>query len=601
MRPGLRLFLAGALIALATGAVYHRIFSVPFLFDDFNGITLNTTIRHLWPPWEVLRTPQGTGSATEGRPFANLSLAFNYAIGGTDPRGYHGFNLAVHILAALVLFGVVRRTVEKWRPSAPALPLAFAVALLWALHPLQTEAVTTIVERTELLVSLFYLLTLYAFIRGAERGQAPWFALSGLSCLLGMASKEVMVSAPLIVLLYDRTFLAGSFRAAWQRRRWVYLMLAGTWLLLVVLRVATPGRGATGGFNQGMSPWDYALTQCGAIVHYLRLAAWPHPLVLDYGTGLVRHVGDVLPQGLFLLLAVAGTVVALVRQPALGFAGAAFFAILAPSSSIVPLTTQTVAEHRMYLPLAAVIAVGVLGLYAALGAAGRRPKAAPLGLTLLAAAAGLGFTTWRRTGDYRTAVSIWTDTSAKVPDNPRPHDNLANALLEVGRVPEAVAQYVAALRIDPNDAQAHYNLGGVLLEAGRVDDAIREYQAAVRSAPGFSWARDNLGTALVRAGRMPEALEQYAAAVRADPTHAQARFNLANLLVWAGRLDDAIGQYEAAVQLAPEMAAARFNLAQALAQSGRRPEAIAQYRILLRMNPADAQARANLGRLLASP
>jgi tetratricopeptide (TPR) repeat protein len=605
VKPAHQAWLAGAVIVSATLAVYHGIFSVPLLFDDFNGITLNPTIRHLWPPWEVLRTPQGTGSATEGRPLANLSLAINYAIGGSNPAGYHLFNLLVHVLAALTLFGVLRRMLApRW--ATAALPLAFAAALLWAVHPLQTEAVTTIVERTELLVSLFYLLTLYGFIRGVESGASRaaanrWFVLAGVACFCGMASKEVMVSAPLLVLLYDRSFVAGSFREAWRRRRWVHLSLGGTWAVLVVLRLATPGRGATGGFNQGMSPWQYALTQCRAIVHYLRLSFWPNPLVLDYGTDLVQHLGAVLPQALFLLLLLGASALALRQKSAAGFAGICFFAILAPSSSFVPLTTQTAAEHRMYLPLAAVIAVVVCGVYAVLPAFRRKSRALPLGIALLAAAAGLGFTTLRRNQDYRSAVAIWTDTVNKMPNNPRPHDNLANALLETGRVQEAVNQYVAALRIDPNDAQAHYNLGGVLLDAGRVDEAIPELQAAVHDAPGFSWAHDNLGSAYARVGRFPEALEQYAEAVRADPSHAQARFNLGNMLVRAGRLNDAITQYQASIQLAPDLTAARYNLAATLAQTGRTAEAAAQYQIILQLHPDAADARAYLARLQGAP
>jgi Tfp pilus assembly protein PilF len=640
MKPATQAFLAGAIIVLAAVAVYCGIFSVPFVFDDFNAVSLNPTIKHLWPMGEVLRTPQGTGSGTDGRPLANLSLAINYAFGGLDPAGYHVFSVAVHALTALTLFGVLRRTLLRWsaltstRSATPpteerlrdhALFLAFAIALLWAVHPLQTESVTTVVHRTELLVSLFYLLTLYCFIRGArlrprrgsdaavsgfadragqkpETGAEGWFVLSIFCCLLGMASKEVMVSAPLIVFLYDRTFVAGTFREAWRQRRGWHLGLASTWTILIYLRIATPGRGATGGFGQGMSPWDYALTQCRAIVHYLRLSFWPHPLVLDYGNGLARHVGEVLPQGLLLILLLAGTVAALRYKPALGFAGACFFAILGPSSSFVPLTTQTMAEHRMYLPLAAVIAIVVCGLQAVVAANVPKSKALPLGAAFLAtAAAGFGLTTVERNRDYRSAVTLWTKTISQVPDNPRPHDNLADALLEVGRVPEAVAQYEAALRIDPNDAQAHYNLGGVLLDAGRTDEAILEYQAALRSAPNFSWARNNLGTALSRAGRFQEALEQYVLAVQADPAHAQARFNLANLLARGGRLDDAIVQYEAAVRLAPDMAAARFNLAQTLARVGRTGEAVAQLQILLRQNPGDTEARASLSRLLASP
>ena len=172
-----------------------------------------------------------------GRPVVSLTLAINYALGGMNVWGYHAVNLAIHILAAWTLFGVMRRTLLlpalQERFGSAATPLALAAALLWTIHPLQTESVTYVIQRTESLVGLFYLLTLYCVIRGADVRPASdrpgTRAPSAASCLLGMATKEVMVTAPLIVLLYDRTFLAGSFREAWRRRCGLYLALAATW------------------------------------------------------------------------------------------------------------------------------------------------------------------------------------------------------------------------------------------------------------------------------------------------------------------------------------------------------------------------------------
>ena len=619
---------AAAVIVLAALAAYHGIFSVPFVFDDFNAVTLNSTIRHLAPPWEALRTPQGTGSETDGRPLANLSLAVNYAISGTSPWSYHALALLLHLGVALALFGVLRRTLwlkggkgkakgessESGTMGDPTL-WAFLITLLWTVHPLQTETVTTVAHRTELLVSLFYLLTLYFFIRlvefeaNAAKGDAATYRLSPSAyrlflrlslfccCLLGMLSKEVMVSAPLIVFLYDRTFVAGSFAEAWRRRRALHLGLAATWVVLLGLRLAAPGRGGTGGFGLGMSPWHYALTQCRALVLYLRLSFWPHPLILDYGDGVVRQLGAVWPQGLVVLALLAATGFALWRRPALGFAGACFFAILAPSSSFLPLVTQTIAEHRMYLPLAAVLAVAVCGLQAAGDALFQESASRPIAGALLAAALALGFATVRRNHDYRSGVSIWADTAAKLPGNPRAHDNLANALLEVNRRPEAIAEYETALRLDPHDVQAHYNLGNELLASGQLAGAIEHYEAALRAFPSFVLAHDNLGDALLREGRLSEAIEQYALAVQSNPAHPGAHYNLANALAKAGRLPAALGEYQAALRLAPDMADAHFNFAVALVRAGREREAMEQYRLVLRLNPTDAEARRNLDQL----
>jgi len=314
-------------------------------------------------------------------------------------RSYHAVNLAIHLLAALTLFGLLRRTLARMggagsagqgRPTPPpdthlpapgpsagalaaagdaarqsdAAALAFAIALLWALHPLQTEAVTYVVQRAESLAGLFFLLTLYGFVRAVESGKPPrarhWFLASIVTCLLGMASKEVMVSAPLIVLLYDRTFVAGSFAEACRRRGRYYAGLAATWLLLAWLVLGTAGRGGTAGLGTPV-PWSaYALTQGQAIVRYLQLAAWPHPLVFDYGTSVVRSWVEAWWQTTAVLALLGLAIWALFKKPRTGFLAAAFFVILAPTSSVVPVATQTMAEHRMYLPLVSVITLLIL-------------------------------------------------------------------------------------------------------------------------------------------------------------------------------------------------------------------------------------------------
>eukprot|EP01035_Chromulina_nebulosa_P064498 gene64498-88221_t len=133
-------------------------------------------------------------------------------------------------------------------------------------------------------MALCCLLTLYTFVRSLTAPRpVRWQALSCLACLLGIASKEVMVAAPLLVFAYDRTFVAGTIAAAWRARRGYYLALASTWLLLVVLVLGNTRRGGTAGFGSGVDVLDYALTQLHALTHYLRLALWPHPLVFDYG------------------------------------------------------------------------------------------------------------------------------------------------------------------------------------------------------------------------------------------------------------------------------------------------------------------------------
>ena len=453
--------LAVLVVILAILAAYNNSFTVSLVFDDYPGITTNQSIRHLWPIWDVL-SPPISGVTVSGRPLLNLSLAIDYAISGDEVWSYHATNLVIHILAALLLFDLVRRTFllptmrDRW--SASAIPLAFVIALLWAVHPLQTESVTYVVQRAESLMGLFYLLALYCFVRGESTGwdgsctaiprslqrvgsttAAPtreavsWYAASALACLFGMASKEVMISAPLVVLLYDRTFCAGSFREAWRRRYAFYLALASTWLLLGWLVLTAGNLGRSAGFAPDRFSWrSYSATEPGVIAHYLRLAVWPSGLCLDYGWPAARTWGDVLVPGIPIALVLALTVWALVKRPAWGLLGASFFAILAPTSSFFPVLDAAF-DHRMYLPLAAVVTALVTGTFLIGRWIARRAKIPLLvsqsiggGLVLLAGVTLIALTV-RRNMDYQDDLSLWADTVAKAPHNPRAHTSMGLA------------------------------------------------------------------------------------------------------------------------------------------------------------------------------
>lgn len=416
----------------AAGLAYHNSLHGPFVFDDASSIVTNPTLRSLWPLPGAL-SPPITNVTAQGRPILNLSLAINHAIGGTTVEGYHVVNLIIHTLAGLTLFGIVRRTLGFSRAVARTpvgrtggpMMVALTIAVLWTVHPLQTESVTYVIQRAESLVGLFYLLTFYGFVRAVgqvsepsregdqpplKSGSTLWLTLTVLACLLGMATKEVMATAPLMVLFFDRSFFAGTFVEAWRRRRRFYVALASTWVLLAWLVAQTGGnRGGSVGFGVGINWWEYWLTQFTAVAHYLWLSLWPHPLVFEYGGFWIHSFGEIaLPMTIVFAL-LGATVVALWRRSPLGFLGAWFFGILAPTS-LAPGTTQMIVEHRMYLPLAAVIAlVGVM----VHGRLARYPEA---------------------------------------------HHNLGSALFELGRWSEAAQHYSETLRLQPGFPNARENL-----------------------------------------------------------------------------------------------------------------------------------------------
>ncbi len=574
------------LLVAAVLAVYAGALRAPLLFDDLGAITENTSIRSLTTAFN----PPGDGSTTTGRPVLNFTFALTYKLSGPEPWGHRAGNLVIHAAAALALLGVARRIFARVLPAvAPS--LALGLALLWAVHPLQTESVTCIAQRTEVLCGFFYLFTLFAFFRGAEAGGSlGWLAVSVVACLLGMGSKEVMVSAPLIVLLADRTFVAGSFAAAWRARRGYYLALAATWGLLLVLVLGAGGtRGASAGLGLGVSWWTYWLKQAEALVLYLKLCLWPHPLVLDYGTAVVHSPAEVWWQGLVVWTLVGGTLWALWCRPVIGFAGVAFFAILAPSSSVVPLVTQTMAEHRMYLPLAAVLGLGLAALHRGLGAR------AWLGWGAVALLfAGL---TVARNQDYRDTSVIWQDSVAKYPTSARAQHNLAVELQHRGRAAEAAEHAATAAQLSPDYVPAHYTWGLALLDLGRVDEAVARLQTATKLGPAHADAQLALGNALMRANRPAEAAEAFRLSLALKPA-ADAHHNLAVALQGLGRATEAEQELRAALVLDGGLVAARRRLGLLLAQAGRLPEAGEQFRVLVELQPDDPDARANYGNVL---
>jgi tetratricopeptide (TPR) repeat protein len=618
-------------------AVYCRTFSVPLLFDDNDAIVGNLSIRHwssaFWP------SPNTTAS---GRPILSLSLAVNYAISGTAVWSYHALNLAIHVLAGLTLFGIVRRTLARQSGPAGSM-IAFSAALLWTLHPLQTESVTYIVQRAESLMGLFYLLTVYCFIRAVDAdvsgpltGRAPgecesragwrrahlrvfdasgslpneaqalqpgspttgrcvswvWYAFSIAACLLGMATKEVMVSAPLIVLLYDRTFVAGSFREAWRRRRVLHVALAATWLLLAGLVWSTGwNRNGASGFDVGISPWAYWLTQFEAVCRYLWLSVCPHPLVFEYGTFWVNRPVEVALYALVVMVLAAAVLVALWRRPALGFLGAWFFVILAPTS-VIPGRVQMIVEHRMYLPLAAVMTLAAIGVHAAV----RRQSRAVLAVLAL----GLGLLAALRNEDYRSELTIWSDTVAKRPGNERAHNNLGLAWAKMpGHLNDAISQYQEALRLKPDYAEAHNNLGLAWAQMpGRLNDATAEFEEALRLKPDLAEAHCNLGRAFSQVpGRLNDAIAQFEAALRLKPDYAEAHYNMGRALSQVpGRLNDAIVQLEAALRLKPDYPEAHYSMGIICSQKpGRLNDTIAEFEAVLRLKPDFAEAHNSLG------
>jgi tetratricopeptide (TPR) repeat protein len=623
------------LLVAALAAAYANSWSGPFVFDDTASIPENPTIQRLTPLSHVLSPPNG-GETVSGRPVLNLSFAINYAVGRLNPRTYHIGNELIHLAAALTLFGIVRRTVRAVAP-------AFATALLWAVHPLLTEAVTYTVQRAESLMGLFYLLTLYSFIRfagdarppgaPAERSRNSRLVFAGCSvlfCLLGMATKEVMVSAPLMVLLYDVTFVAGSFRQAARCHGALHLALFSTWIFLGWLVAGSHDRGGTAGFGAWIPPRYYWVTQGAAVLRYLALAFWPHPLVFDYGFDRywIHHMKQGVAAALPLFALLAGSGWLFFRGQGrrwLGFLGLFFFAILAPTS-VMPGTRQTMAEHRMYLALIPIVVCVVAA--ARNGCRGRQWIGAG---ALAMIGAGFIAATARRNQDYQSAVALWGATVRDLPDNPYARSSYGTVLFTAGRPAEAAEQFRSAVRIYPDYAQARADWGTALIVLGRAGEGILQLRTAVQSAPDDPQVHWVAANGMVRLGNRPAAHAEFAAAVRLQPYFPRANLDWGNSLLDDGqsaaasqrlrvavrqmpdsadahnslaitlaqmhREGEAAGEFAEAIRCDPAVPEPHNNLANVLKNLGRIPEARAEYQLALRLKPDYADARKNLARL----
>jgi len=598
-----RLEVIAPLVLVALGAAaYWGTLDVPFMFDDDNAIVDNPHVRSLVPLSRSLTAPEQ--STVAGRPVVSFTLALNYAVSGLEPWSYHLFNIAVHLLAGLALFGVLRRTLSGLRQDAggggPGAGWALAAAALWLVHPLHTESVTYVSTRTESLMGLLYLAALYALIRSASSHRATAWAVACVAATaLAMGTKEVAVTIPVVLLAFDAVFLADGWKDALTRRRWLYLGLAATWLVLALLMAGGPRSETVGLAFPDMRPADYLRTQAGVIVAYLRLAVWPHPLVLDYHDWPVARTfsaGTVLAM-LVLAGLLAASLWLLWKRSWAGFVGFAFFAILAPTSSVVPIVSEVAAERRMYLPLAPLVVLALAGAWWALGrlGPGRRQPAFVAAVTLIALLL-VGLTV-NRNRVYASEIGIWEDTVAKRPANTRAIENLGTALARAGRHREAAEQFRRSLQLNASSALALEGLGGSLLQLGQREEGLAQIQQALRVDPAATRALENLGLIQLEEGEVGEGVRLLTRAAELQPEDGLSRVNLAKALLASGDLDGAEAALTEAVRLAPESAVAHARLATLLAERGRAEAAAPHVERALALDPRDPSTRVTAGQI----
>jgi len=584
-------------------SIYSHTLQGSFVFDDRPNIQTNFYIRLTELTLESI-TRAGFKSYASNRPVTNISFALNYYYLQYNVAGYHIVNILIHITNGILLYLFVKATLHTpvlRSTEATPIGIAFSTALLWLVHPIQTQAVTYIVQRATSLATMFYLLSLvlYAHARLVEDKRKKWPLFVGciLAGLLALGSKEIAVTLPCFIWLYEWYFFQ-DLRLNWFRRPSVYclggLVLIG--LVVFVYVVTNAWEHITLPYEQRDFTWiERVLTELRVVVFYIKLLIFPHPsqLNLDHDMPLSRSLLDPVTT-----LLSAGVITGLLglalylapKQRLISFCLLWFFGNLALESSVIAL--EIVFEHRLYLPsmLLSLLAVTLASRYI-------KPawlKAAGLGIVVLLCS----MWTYERNSVWADELTLWRDCVEKSPKKARPHNNLGNALLRQGRLEEALDQYAETLRLDPGFAEAHNNLGDALVNQGRVEEALAHYAEALRIDPKLTEVHNRLGHALLHLGRVEEALRQYTRASRAHPNSAQTHNNLGNVLLHQGRVEEALAQYAKALQIDPHSAEIHTNLGLAWLQQGRLEEALHHCAEALRIHPHSAAAHNNLGLVL---
>ncbi|MGO9244994.1 MAG: tetratricopeptide repeat protein [Verrucomicrobiia bacterium] len=525
-------------------------------------------------------------------PLPRLSHVLDYQISGRNAAGHHTTSVFLHALNAALVFGFL------WTLLAAAsltpgerLTVALSVAVVFAIHPLQTESVAWMSGRTQLLCTMFCIGSLWAYVAGRRR-----WVVWGLF-VLAVLSKPMAVSLPFVMLAIDYFPLRRHERLGWRRLVWekaVMIAIAG------VVGVAT----------MITEPWEHGSSASLVVPLSVRVSRVFESLTF-YPLKLVRpshlspnYVPDAslgqwvaLASVLTVLIVTAVVVMERRRRPMLAAAWGAYVMLVLPVSGLMPVGSQVVAQRYAYvamLPLLLVAGAAVVWLWR------RSMVAARLALAGLLVCELCAFTTGTRRliPDWHNDETMRRATVAEFPASEQANRELATELLDDGRANEALAYAQRGIEIAPQDCEAHVILGRVLFQLGRLQEAIGQDEQALQINPDYSEAHNNLGITLEQTGKIEEAIAHYEQALRFNPDYAEAHNNLGIDLAQTGKIEEAIAHYEQALRIKPGFAEAHNNLGVALAQTGKVEEAIAHFEQALRFNPDYTEAHCNLGKTL---
>jgi Flp pilus assembly protein TadD len=545
-------------------------------------------------------------------PLTWLSHLMDCQLYGLNPSGHHLTNVLFHLVNTVLLFLLLHRiTGASWRSGF--------VAALFAVHPLHVESVAWVAERKDVLSTLFWLLTMWAYIYYVEKPRLHRYLLTLLTLGLGLMAKPMLVTLPFVLLLLDywplERFQAGpagsndqgqvqvplssvktrspSSRLIWEKAPFFVVSLASCVVTFLVQQ--------KGGAVETVQAFPLTIRIGNALVSYVSYMGkmiWPQSLAVFY-----PHPGTSLPgwqaaaAGLLLIFITIGVIRAGRKRAYLTVGWLWYLGTLVPVIGLVQVGAQALADRYTYVPL--------IGLFIMISwfipdlLAGWRHRGIVLGGSAVTVVSALMVCTWMQLQHWKNDITLFEHALKVTANNYLAHDSLGNALAEQGKLDKAITHYNAALRINPNSLNTHNNLGVAFLEGGDIDKAITHYYAALRLKSDSAETHNNLGVALFTVGQLDQAIGHYLTAIKLDPNFGKAYNNLGNALARKGKLYEAIVQYSRALELKTNYPEAHNNLGVALAQQGKLREAIAHFKRALQLRPDYAQARSNLDNAIA--
>ena len=577
-------------IAVWGVAIYSNTLMSPFVFDDCAYVQGNPVIKSTLNPVPIIEL-------APSRWIGFFTFAVNYYLGGENTFGYHLANMAIHIGAAIACFWLIILTLSTPRLKDQTSPdfkstIALLSGLIFLSHPVQTESVTYIYQRVESLAGLFYLLSITLYVKfrieGPSKLRSLSYIASLMSALLCAMTKEIAVTLPVSIILYETVFIANPIKAI---KRSILRFAPFLFLLMLVPVLAQNSPIMTkNSLYESPTTLTYLITQARVVVTYLRLLVWPVEQNLDYDFPLFQSFSgpEVMWSTCLIITIMALGLILYKASSMITFGMLWFFVTLSPTSSIISLP-DVIFEHRLYLPLVGFVFV-LAGIIIVFRKHWRQLSMVMLIVILLFSAA-----TYRRNIIWESSLTLWEDAVLKSPGKARPRVNLGMAYIRAGEFDRALAELAKALALKPDSAEAYENMGVAYSYKGDYEKAIASFENAIDFAANSVSVYNELAEAYMHSGKKDLAVRNFHKVLSLNPYYSSARNNLGLIMAERGFTRKAIQEFEKVLQFDPEHTEAAFNLACAYAVSGKTDRAVRQYQKLIELKPDFLEAYHNLG------